>query len=70
MNKHNFFYYPYTSSTNVQLPLLKVAVLCFDKLHLLDPVSASRATIGTDYDACEAERLDFRPSGFAGDFKL
>ena len=70
MYKHNLFYYPYASFTNAQLWLLKVAAFNFDKLYLLDPVSASRATIGADYDACEVGRPDFHPTGFAGDFKL
>ena len=56
MNKHNLFYYPCASFTHAQLWLLKMAALCFDKLYLLDPVGASRSTIGTDYDACEVVR--------------
>ena len=31
----------YPDFTNAQLPLFKVAVPCFDKLALLDPVGAS-----------------------------
>lgn len=50
MTDHNlFYYYPYTSFTNTQLPLLKVAALWFDKLTILDPVGASWATIGADH---------------------
>lgn len=56
MNKYNLFYYPYASFMNAQLPLLKVAAFYFDKLYLLDPVGASRATIGTDYDTREVVR--------------
>jgi len=33
---------------------LKVAALYFDKLHLLDPVRTSWATIGADHHAREA----------------
>ena len=40
MIEHNLFYYPYASFTNAQLPLLKVAVLNFDKLVILDPAGA------------------------------
>lgn len=38
----------------MQLPLLKMAALYFDKLVTLDPVGASWATIGTDHHASEA----------------
>lgn len=68
MNKHNLFYY--TTFTNEQFLLLKMAAFYFDKLYIFDPVSASRPTIGADYNACEDGRPDFHPSGFAGDFKL
>jgi hypothetical protein len=37
---HILFYYPYASFTNAQLPLLKVAVLWFDKLVSLNRVGA------------------------------
>ena len=42
MSNHDpgFFYYPYTSFATAQLPLLKVAVLYFDKLVIADPVGA------------------------------
>jgi hypothetical protein len=56
MTEHSVFYYPYASLTNVQLPLLKVAALYFDKLVLLDPVGASWDTIGTDHNARDAVR--------------
>ena len=49
MTEHSLFYYPYASFTNTQLQLLKVEALYFDKLYLLDPVGASRATIGAEY---------------------
>ena len=49
MTKHNLFYYPHASFTNAQLPLLKVAVLYFDKPVIIDPVGASWATIGTNH---------------------
>lgn len=48
MTEHNLFFYPYPSFTNAQPPLLKVLVLYFDKLLILDPADASRATIGAD----------------------
>ncbi len=51
MTEHNLFYYPYASVTNAQLPLLKVAALYFDKLVILDPISASWATLGADHYA-------------------
>lgn len=51
MTEHKLFYYPYTSFTNAQLPLLKVAALYFDKLVILEPVGASWATIGVDHHA-------------------
>ena len=51
MTDHNLFYYPYASFSNVQLPLLKVRALYFDKLVLLDPVGASWTTIGADHRA-------------------
>jgi hypothetical protein len=38
MSEHRLFYYPYTSFTNAQLPLLKVAALWLDKLVSLHPV--------------------------------
>src|SRR5436309_1009280 len=57
MTGHNLFYYPYASFTNVQVPLLKVAALYFDRLYLLDPVGASWATIGADYPARHAVKL-------------
>jgi hypothetical protein len=57
MTEHNLFYYPYASFTNVQLPLLKVAALYFDKLVLLDPVGASWDTIGADHVVRDAVRL-------------
>jgi hypothetical protein len=46
MSEHNLFYYPYASFADQQLPLLKVAVLYFDKLFILDPTMASWGTIG------------------------
>ncbi|MGH7800540.1 MAG: hypothetical protein ACREOW_07915 [Thermodesulfobacteriota bacterium] len=46
MIQYNLFYYPYSSFTNAQLPLLKLAVLYFDKLVILDPVGASWDTMG------------------------
>src|SRR5215208_7201823 len=49
MTEHNLFYYPYASFTNIRLPLLKVAVVYFDKLIILDPGGASWATIDADY---------------------
>jgi hypothetical protein len=49
MTEHNLFYYPYASFTNAQLPLLKVAALYFDELGLLDPVGASRDTVGAEH---------------------
>ena len=51
MSEHNLFYYPYASFTSEQLPLLKVAALYFDKLSILDPVGASWAMIGADFQA-------------------
>jgi hypothetical protein len=45
MTEHNLFYYRYTSFTNSQRPLLKVAALYFDKLYILDP-AANRITGG------------------------
>jgi hypothetical protein len=51
---HNLFYYPYASFANEQLPLLKVAALCFDKLTILDPVGASWVTVGGDHVARDA----------------
>lgn len=57
MTEHNLFYSLYASFTNVQLPLLKVAALYFDKLVILDPVGASWDTIGADYVARDAVRL-------------
>lgn len=56
MTEHNLFYYPYVSSTNAQLPLLKVAALWFDKLVILDSVGASWDTIGADQIARNAVR--------------
>ncbi len=49
MTEHNLFYYPYASFMNAQLPLLKVAVLWFDRLVILDSVNASWVSIGADY---------------------
>jgi hypothetical protein len=46
----------YTSFSNLQLPLLKVAALYFDKLVDLDPVGGGWATIGVDHHAREAFR--------------
>ena len=46
MAQHNLFYYPYSSLTNNQISLLKVAALYFDKLVLMDPVKASWDIIG------------------------
>jgi hypothetical protein len=51
---HNLFYAPYSSFTNAQLPLLKVAVLYFDQLVILDPVVTSWAAIGANEHAWEA----------------
>jgi hypothetical protein len=48
---YNFFYYPYASLTNTQLPLLEVTPRHCDIIHLLDPVGASRVTIGADWPA-------------------
>lgn len=56
MTEHNLFYYPYASFTDVQLPLLKVAALWFDKLFILDPVGASWGTVGADPIARDAVR--------------
>ncbi len=53
MTGHSLFYYPYTSFTNVQLPVLKMAALYFDKLLILDPVGASWATIGAAHHGRE-----------------
>ena len=59
MTEHKFFYYPYASFTNAQLPLLKVAALYFDRLVLLDPVGTSWDTVGADYlDDKAVKRLD------------
>ena len=57
MTEHNLFYYPYASFTDAQLPLLKVAALYFDKLVLLDPVSASWDTVRADRVSRDAVRL-------------
>ena len=57
MNKHSLFYFPYSSFTNRQLPLLKVAALYFDRLCILDPVGASWGTIGADHFARDALEL-------------
>jgi hypothetical protein len=57
MSDHNLFYYPYASSTNEQLPLLKVAALYFDTLVILDLVGASWATVGADHVASDAVTL-------------
>lgn len=57
MAEHKLFYYPYASFTNAQLPVLKVAALYFDKLVILDPVGASRDTIGVDHVARDAVKL-------------
>ena len=43
MTEHNFFYYPYASFTNAQLPQLKVAALYFDKMVSLDLVGTGAA---------------------------
>ena len=48
MTIHNHFDDPYASFTGAWLPLLKVAALSFDKLMILDPVGASRDTVGAD----------------------
>ena len=45
------------SLTNAQLPLLKAAVLYFDKLVTLDPIGASWDTIGAHHVARDAVRL-------------
>lgn len=63
MSEHTLFYYPYASFTNAQLPLLKVAALYFDKLIILDPVSASWDTIGADPIARDAVRK-LKDAGF------
>jgi len=55
--EHTLFYYPYASFTNAQLPLLKVAVVWFDKLVILDPVGASWDTIGADHIVRDAVKL-------------
>lgn len=57
MAENSLFYYPYASLKDEQLPLLKVAALYFDKLILLDPVSASWDTIGADRHVRDAVRL-------------
>lgn len=62
MTEHNLFYYPSASFTNAQRPLLKVAALYSDKLLLVDPVGASRDTVGADHIAvkqcgCSMERV-------------
>lgn len=49
MREHNLLYYPCASFTNVQLPLLKVAALYFDKVVIIDPVGAGWAAIGADH---------------------
>ena len=54
MTEYNLFRYTYASFTNAQLPLLKVAVLYFDRLVILDPICASCATIGANHHAREA----------------
>ncbi len=51
MNKHNLFYYFYTHLTNIQLLLLKVEALYFDKLFILNSVGVSWDTVGTDHIA-------------------
>jgi hypothetical protein len=51
---HEFFYFPYASLTNTQLPLLKAAALYFDKLIILDPSGGSWATVGADHVARDA----------------
>lgn len=56
MTDNNLFYYPYASSTNAQLSLLKVAALLFGKLVIFDPVGASWDTVGADYIARDALR--------------
>lgn len=38
---NNLHYYPYTSFTNEQLPILKAVVIYFDMLNILDPFLAS-----------------------------
>ncbi len=57
MSDHNLFFYLYASFTNAQLPLMKVAAMWFDKLIILDPVGASRDTIGADHIARDAVKL-------------
>lgn len=42
----NLFYFPYASFASVQLPLLRVAALYFDKLIIHDPVGANWDTSG------------------------
>jgi hypothetical protein len=62
LSDHNLFFYLYASFTNAQLPLMKVAVLWFDKLVILDPVGASWDTVGADHLARDAVRLFNSPS--------
>lgn len=54
MNEHNLFCYPFASFTNVQLPLLKVAALYFDKLYLFDPVDASSVAMELNTHCADA----------------
>ena len=54
---HNLSYYPSASFTNAQLPLLKVATLCFDKLVILNPVGAGWDNVDADRFARDAVRL-------------
>ena len=48
---HSRFYCLCASFTNAQLPLLKVAALCFEQLIILDSVSTGLAIIGKDHHA-------------------
>lgn len=54
MTSHDLSYYPYATSTNVQLLLLKITALCLDTLVILDQVGASWDIIGADYIARDA----------------
>ncbi len=65
MTEHNLFYYPYASFTNVQLPLLKVAALYFDKFCILDPVGASWDSVSADHHPREAVNLLRLPRSIA-----
>jgi hypothetical protein len=54
VTERNLFYHPYASFTNMQLPLLKVAAMYFDKLVIFDRADSCGATIGADHHARDA----------------